>query len=63
MVAARTEDADVVTGLELGADDYVCKFSPRVLVARFGPFAKTGKDSTEDAPGVLAPGIVWTASD
>jgi two-component system phosphate regulon response regulator PhoB len=35
MLTARGEDADVVTGLELGADDYIIKpFSPRVLVAR-----------------------------
>ncbi len=35
MVTAKTEEADVVTGLELGADDYITKpFSPRVLVAR-----------------------------
>jgi len=35
MVTARGEEADVVTGLELGADDYVTKpFSPRVLLAR-----------------------------
>ena len=35
MLTAKTEEADVVTGLELGADDYVTKpFSPRVLVAR-----------------------------
>lgn len=35
MVTARCEDSDIVTGLELGADDYICKpFSPRVLVAR-----------------------------
>ena len=35
MVTAKGEDADVVLGLELGADDYVTKpFSPRVLVAR-----------------------------
>ena len=35
MVTARGEEADVVTGLELGADDYLTKpFSPRVLVAR-----------------------------
>jgi two-component system phosphate regulon response regulator PhoB len=32
---ARGEEADVVTGLELGADDYVVKpYSPRVLAAR-----------------------------
>jgi two-component system, OmpR family, alkaline phosphatase synthesis response regulator PhoP len=35
MLTARGEDADVVAGLTLGADDYVTKpFSPRVLVAR-----------------------------
>lgn len=35
MVTARGEEADIVTGLELGADDYVTKpFSPRVLAAR-----------------------------
>lgn len=35
MVTAKTEEADIVTGLELGADDYVTKpFSPKILVAR-----------------------------
>ena len=35
MLTARGEEADVVRGLELGADDYVTKpFSPKVLVAR-----------------------------
>jgi two-component system alkaline phosphatase synthesis response regulator PhoP len=35
MLTAKGEEADVVLGLELGADDYVTKpFSPRVLVAR-----------------------------
>jgi two-component system phosphate regulon response regulator PhoB len=35
MCTARGEEADVVTGLELGADDYVVKpYSPRVLAAR-----------------------------
>jgi two-component system, OmpR family, alkaline phosphatase synthesis response regulator PhoP len=35
MVTAKGEDSDVVTGLEVGADDYLAKpFSPKVLVAR-----------------------------
>jgi two-component system phosphate regulon response regulator PhoB len=35
MLTAKGEDADIVAGLELGADDYVTKpFSPRVLTAR-----------------------------
>ena len=35
MLTAKGEEPDIVTGLELGADDYVTKpFSPRVLVAR-----------------------------
>lgn len=35
MLTARTEESDVITGLEVGADDYVTKpFSPKVLVAR-----------------------------
>jgi two-component system phosphate regulon response regulator PhoB len=35
MLTAKSEDTDIVAGLELGADDYVTKpFSPRILVAR-----------------------------
>jgi len=35
MLTAKGEEADIVSGLEMGADDYVTKpFSPRVLVAR-----------------------------
>jgi len=35
MLTAKGEDADVVSGLEIGADDYITKpFSPRVLTAR-----------------------------
>jgi two-component system alkaline phosphatase synthesis response regulator PhoP len=35
MLTAKGEEADIVAGLELGADDYVTKpFSPRILIAR-----------------------------
>jgi two-component system response regulator BaeR len=35
MMTARVEEIDRLIGLELGADDYICKpFSPREVVAR-----------------------------
>lgn len=35
MMTARGEESDIVSGLELGAEDYIVKpFSPKVLVAR-----------------------------
>ena len=35
MLTARVEETDILLGLDLGADDYICKpFSPRQVVAR-----------------------------
>lgn len=35
IASARTEESDIITGLELGADDYLPKpFSPKVLTAK-----------------------------
>ena len=35
MVTAKNEEIDRLLGLELGADDYICKpFSPREMIAR-----------------------------
>lgn len=43
MVTARVEEVDRLLGLELGADDYVCKpFSPREVVARVRAVLRRG---------------------
>ena len=43
MVTARGEESDVVLGLGLGADDYVCKpFSPRELMERVRAVLRRG---------------------
>jgi two-component system alkaline phosphatase synthesis response regulator PhoP len=49
MLTAKGEEADIVAGLELGADDYVTKpFSPRVLLARLRAVLRRRR--TEAAP-------------
>ncbi len=44
MLTARIEEIDRLLGLELGADDYVCKpFSPREVVARVKAVLRRGR--------------------
>ncbi len=53
MLTAKGDEADVVTGLELGAADYVTKpFSPRVLTARIRAVLRRG-DAGEDGGSVV----------
>jgi two-component system response regulator BaeR len=47
MVTAKVEEIDRLVGLDLGADDYVCKpFSVRELVARVRAILRRGRGST-----------------
>ncbi len=54
MLTARGEEADIVTGLELGADDYITKpFSPRVMAARVKAVIRRRLKDTEDNSDVI----------
>ena len=54
MITARVEEIDRLLGLELGADDYICKpFSPREVVARVKAVLRRLQPQT---PSVIATG-------
>lgn len=69
MLTARIEEVDRLLGLELGADDYVCKpFSPRELVARVRAVLRrtVPPDDRDQArqgtPGLVLDDVHWRAS-
>jgi two-component system phosphate regulon response regulator PhoB len=59
IVTAKDEEADIVTGLELGADDYLVKpFSVRVLLARVRAVLRRSGETeavTQEKPFDLGP--------
>ncbi len=57
MLTARTTEEDKLTGLDLGADDYIVKpFSPRELMARMRAVLRRALDESQAGPSLLASG-------
>ncbi len=54
MVTAKGEESDVVTGLEMGADDYVTKpFSPKILLSRIKAVLRRNRGRVVDKNEVI----------
>jgi two-component system phosphate regulon response regulator PhoB len=60
MVTAKGEETDIVTGLEVGADDYLTKpFSPKVLIARIrNIFRRKSREIPDDSAPISVHDIV-----
>jgi two-component system phosphate regulon response regulator PhoB len=50
MLTAKGEESDIVTGLEVGADDYIAKpFAPREMVARVRAVLRRSRQRSDEA--------------
>ena len=59
MTTAKGEESDIITGLELGADDYIVKpYSPKVLIARVRAGLRRQEEGTSPSSAT-----VWQQGD
>lgn len=59
MITARAEQIDRLLGLELGADDYICKpFHPREVVARLRALLRRTLEWNASTPAAPSSGLV-----
>jgi two-component system alkaline phosphatase synthesis response regulator PhoP len=59
MLTAKSEDVDIVLGLEMGADDYITKpFSTRVLISRLKAVLRRRASAEPDAAAVISVGDI-----
>jgi two-component system response regulator BaeR len=64
MLTARVEEADRLMGLEIGADDYICKtpFSPREVVARVKALLRRSGHSAREVSALQIDAQAYKAS-
>lgn len=54
MLTAKSEETDVIVGLTLGADDYVCKpFSMKILLARMNTVLRRSEPVVDEEEAIL----------
>jgi DNA-binding response OmpR family regulator len=64
MLTAKSEESDVVVGLQLGADDYITKpFSMSILLARVAAVLRRGESTPGSDKGVLVAGPIRVNRD
>ena len=62
MLTAKSDESDIIVGLEIGADDYITKpFSNKLLIARMHSVLRRyerGRISSEDSPTIITAGPI-----